>query len=183
MSKKLLLVDDDPVFVQVLSHAMTRRGLIIITASSAEQALMLLQNTVPDLAIVDLKMQGASGMSLIAPLRELNPEIRILMLTGYASIATAVEAIKQGADQYLPKPAGTQEILQALLGATASTDSKDSSSKPDITDRPLSVARLEWEHIQQVLQVNDGNISATARALNMHRRTLQRKLAKYPVKQ
>lgn len=183
MKNRLLLVDDDPVFVQVLSRAMTRRGMVVTTAESAEQALALLSEVSLDLAIIDLKMQGASGMSLIAPLREQNPKIRILMLTGYASIATAVEAIKQGADQYLPKPAGTAEILQALLGDTMLSDRTPTSVKLDIADRPLSVARLEWEHIQQVLLAHDGNISATARALNMHRRTLQRKLAKYPVKQ
>jgi two-component system, response regulator RegA len=129
----------------------------------------------PQYAVVDLKMAGETGLPLIRALRELDPDMHILMLTGYASIQTAVEAIKLGATHYLAKPATTDEILMAL-------HRKEGSDEPDTEPEPLSVDRLEWEHIQRVLAEYGGNISATARALKMHRRTLQRKLAKKPVR-
>ncbi len=170
-----LIVDDDTTFTRVLSRSLSRRGFTVSTAHSAEAALALLQQQQFSFATLDLKMQGASGLTLISRLRETNPEIRLLVLTGYASIATAVDAIKLGADHYLPKPADTDQILAALQA------SLPDPAQPVVAE-PMSVNRLEWEHIQKVLQANEGNISATARALNMHRRTLQRKLAKYPVK-
>lgn len=170
-----LVVDDDEVFTRVLGRSLTRRGFQVTIAHSAEQARNLDSQTGIQWATLDLKMTGASGLSLIPWLREQYPEIRILVLTGYASIATAVDAIKLGADQYLPKPADTDQILAALNAV------QPNLAQP-VSHEPMSVNRLEWEHIQQVLQQHEGNISATARALNMHRRTLQRKLAKYPVK-
>ena len=118
-------------------------------------------------------------MELIKPLKQSNPEIRMLILTGYASIATAVEAIKLGADNYLAKPADTDEILASLLNREQ-LDKQEPDS--DGVSATMSVKRLEWEHIQKTLQANNGNISATARQLNMHRRTLQRKLQKRPVR-
>jgi two-component system response regulator RegA len=130
----------------------------------------------PDAAILDLKLSESTGLSLIQPLKAMNPEMRILLLTGYASIATAVEAIKLGATHYLPKPADTDEILAAL-----GRDAGDAGEA--LPDEPMSVDRLEWEHIQKVLAEHEGNVSATARALKMHRRTLQRKLSKRPVKE
>jgi two-component system response regulator RegA len=126
--------------------------------------------------VLDLRLAADSGLRLIPPLKAAYPEIRILLLTGYASIATAVEAIKLGATHYLPKPAGVDEILSAL-GA----EEGDAEVTP--AEAPLSVDRLEWEHIQKVLAEHEGNLSATARALKMHRRTLQRKLAKRPVRE
>lgn len=168
----LLLVDDDLIFCEVLSRALSKRGFHVIVAHSVEQALPLATESPPEFAVVDLKMSGASGLVLIRALHELDPATRIVVLTGYASIATAVEAIKLGATQYLSKPANADEIV-AAFGHSASTDLPLSS-------QPSSVNRLEWEHIQRVLQENQGNISATARALNMHRRTLQRKLGKFP---
>lgn len=177
MSENFLIVDDDPAFTRVLARAMTRRGFEVQVARDVPSALVLAQQQPPQLATVDLKMDGPSGLSLIPQLKRLNPEIRILVLTGYASIATTVEAIKAGAHNYLPKPADADQILRALdmNGELAPADA-------DIPDTPMSVNRLEWEHIQKVLHEHDGNISATARALGMHRRTLQRKLAKHPVR-
>lgn len=169
----LLLVDDDATFCTVLSRALDKRGFAVTQAHSVEQALPLAETNPPEFAVVDLKMNGASGLTLVKMLHELDPATRIVMLTGYASIATAVEAIKLGATQYLTKPANANEIV-AAFGHAASADIP-------LNDLPPSVDRLEWEHIQRVLQNHDGNISATARALNMHRRTLQRKLTKRPV--
>lgn len=175
MKERFLIVDDDPAFTRVLSRAMTRREYEVQVARSAEEAEQLIENWVPDLATVDLKMDGNSGLSLIPKLRQSNTAMKILMLTGYASIATAVEAIKLGATQYLPKPADAEQILTALNKVEADTE-------VEVTEQPMSVNRLEWEHIQKVLKEHEGNISATARALGMHRRTLQRKLLKRPVK-
>ncbi|MBP0048148.1 response regulator transcription factor [Marinobacterium sp. AK62] len=177
MPERFLIVDDDPAFTRVLARAMTRRGFDTQVARNVEQALEMARETPPDFATVDLKMEGPSGLSLIPLLRELNPAMKLLVLTGYASIATTVEAIKSGADNYLPKPADADQILKALQVSQVPVD-----TAPDIPETPLSVNRLEWEHIQKVLQEHDGNISATARALGMHRRTLQRKLAKHPVR-
>lgn len=171
-----LIVDDDPVFTQVLSKAIRRRGFDTQVAGSAEQATMLLEEISPDLATVDLKMEGASGITLIPALLQNNPQMKILILTGYASISTAVEAIKLGAVDYLAKPADADQILDKLQHTAPDPDI-------EIAEKPMSVGRLEWEHIQKVLLENDGNISATARALGMHRRTLQRKLLKRPVKE
>ncbi len=169
----LLLVDDDVTFCSVLSRALEKRGFAVTIAHSVEEATPLAQASPPEYAVVDLKMAGASGLTLIRTLHELDPATRIVVLTGYASIATAVEAIKLGATQYLSKPANADEIV-AAFGHLASPEIP-------LNAQPPSVERVEWEHIQRVLQENQGNISATARALNMHRRTLQRKLAKRPV--
>ncbi|BBP02222.1 response regulator transcription factor [Sulfuriferula nivalis] len=175
MSQELLLVDDDETFCMVLARAMTRRGFTVRTAQNVSSALILAEQLIPAYVVLDLKMAGETGLSLIAQLRQLNPAVRIVMLTGYASIATAVDAIKLGATHYLAKPAEVDEIVAALR--------QDEVVLPVVQDIPTpSLDRLEWEHIQRVLNEHDGNISATARALNMHRRTLQRKLFKHPVK-
>jgi two-component system, response regulator RegA len=168
----LLLVDDDATFRAVLSRALEKRGFAVTTANSVEQALPLACANPPEYAVLDLKMDGVSGLVLVQKLHELDPATRIVMLTGYASIATAVEAIKLGATQYLSKPANADEIV-AAFGHNASTD-------VPLEAQPATVERLEWEHIQRVLHENGDNISATARILNMHRRTLQRKLSKRP---
>lgn len=169
----LLLVDDDDAFRQVLSSALSKRGYAVVTAASVDHALPLVQQKPPEYAVIDLKMPGSSGLVLVNHLHELDQNIRIVVLTGFASIATAVEAIKLGATHYLAKPAEVDEIVAALHKTMGDTDATPSTS-------PLSVERLEWEHIQRVLTDQGGNISATARLLNMHRRTLQRKLGKYP---
>ncbi len=171
----LLLVDDDPTFTRVMARAMSRRGLRVSTASSAEEGLALAKDDLPDYAVVDLKMEGDSGLVLLPKLLELDPEMRVVILTGYSSIATAVEAIKRGACNYLCKPADADDVLTALLSEHADLDSL-------VPENPMSVDRLQWEHIQRVLAEHEGNISATARALGMHRRTLQRKLQKRPVR-
>ena len=182
-----LLVDDDELFLRTLARALGRRGLHCHCATDASRALALAREHRLDFALLDLKLGDDVGLSLIAPLREAHPALRIVLLTGYASVATAVEAIKRGADDYLPKPARVDAILKAL--AIASTDPVDAGAR----SKPLSLSptlpevegmtpiqRLEWEHIQQALHETDGNISAAARLLGMHRRSLQRKLAKRP---
>jgi two-component system response regulator RegA len=170
----LLLVDDDDNLRGVLTRALARRGFAVRAAANAEEALDMARARCPAYAVVDLKLPGLSGLALVPELKRLSPQMRILVLTGYASIATAVEAIKLGATHYLPKPADADEVAAALGRAAG-------DAKLEVEPEPLSVDRLEWEHIQKVLAAHDGNISATARALKMHRRTLQRKLAKKPV--
>ena len=171
-----LIVDDDPVFTQVMSRSLTRRGYTTVVAESAEAALPLIEEHKPSLASLDLKMEGDTGLNLLPNLLQLVPDCKVVILTGYSSIATAVEAIKLGAVNYLPKPADTDEILAALKQT-------DANPEQEIAEKPMSVNRLTWEHIQKVLTENDGNISATARQLGMHRRTLQRKLQKRPVRE
>ncbi|MDR3391265.1 MAG: response regulator transcription factor [Sulfuriferula sp.] len=175
-ASSLLLVDDDATFCAVLARALSKRGFTVHTAHDVASALEYAELNPPEYAVVDLKMPGETGLRLIAGLHQIDPHTRIVMLTGYASIATAIEAIKLGATHYLAKPAEVDEIVAALH--------KDDGNADIVTDiRPPSVERLEWEHIQRVLNEHGGNISATARALNMHRRTLQRKLFKNPVKE
>src|SRR5271169_1535216 len=170
----LLLVDDDSTFCSVLSRALEKRGFVVTVAHSVEAAMPLVQTSPPEYAVLDIKMDGASGLTLVQTLHELDSATRIVVLTGYASIATAVEAIKLGATQYLSKPANADEIVAAF----GHLPNADLPLNAQIT----TVERLEWEHINRVLHEHEGNISATARALNMHRRTLQRKLAKQPVR-
>jgi len=171
---RLLLVDDDPVFLQMLSKAMGRYGYDVMTATGILDALALARHALPNKAVVDLKLDGESGLDLIPQLAGINPQMIIVVLTGYSSIATAVTAIKRGASEYLSKPVTAADIDKALSGKWQREDGLE-----DLT--PMSVERLEWEYIQKVLKENDGNISATARSLGMYRRTLQRKLAKKPV--
>ena len=172
----ILLIDDDETFNTVLSRALTRRGFAVSSAGGIQAALLEAQRTPPDRVVLDLNLAGQSGLTLIAPLLIINAQCRIIVLTGYASIATAVDAIKLGATQYLAKPVDV-DTLVAAFGAG------DRPALSDVvTAEPLSVGRLAWEHIQRVLHENGGNISATARVLKMHRRTLQRKLAKRPLK-
>jgi two-component system response regulator RegA len=174
-----LVVDDDEVFSGILARGLTRRGYTVHTAPNAEEAIKVANQHKFGQITVDLHLGSDSGLSLVAPLRELQPDARMLILTGYASIATAVQAVKDGADNYLAKPANVESILAALQTEASVAQAEEAIEHPTL----LSVARLEWEHIQRALAENGGNISATARALNMHRRTLQRKLSKRPVKQ
>lgn len=169
----ILLVEDDETFARVMSRVLGLREFDVRCAPDRETADRMIADGRHDYAILDLNLGGESSLALIAPLKARNPDIRILVLTGYASIATAVEAIKLGADDYLAKPADADEILAALLDGDAAAAGAPLE--------PMSVRRLEWEHIQRVLKENGGNISATARKLKMHRRTLQRKLRKRPV--
>lgn len=171
----LLLVDDDRSFCTVLEAALEARGFSVRVAHSVSQALELSALNAPEYAIVDLKMPGPSGLDLVKQLKRLDENTHIVVLTGYASIATAVEAIKLGATHYLSKPADVDDIVAALHRDAGDTNAP-------VEAKPLSVARLEWEHIQRVLTECSGNISETARRLGMHRRTLQRKLIKRPAR-
>jgi two-component system response regulator RegA len=171
----LLLVDDDVVYCQVLGDALRTRDYEVHIAHDLCTALRLAREQQPEFAVIDLRIGAESGLELVKEIAALDENIRTIMLTGYASIATAVEAIKLGAVHYLAKPANADEITAALQRMEG-----DSSVPP--AEQPLSVRRLEWEHLQKVLLEHNGNISAAARALKMHRRTLQRKLAKRPVR-
>lgn len=173
----LLIIDDDIAFCEALSRSLERRGLTVQSAHTIDRARAICSEFTPNMAVVDLKIDRESGLAIIPFLRDRFPKIRILMLTGYSSIATAVDAIKLGADNYLQKPASTSAIIAALEDGEPDLNPTDTAV---IT--PPSLDRLAWEHIQQALKDNDGNISAAARQLGMHRRTLQRKLQKRPVK-
>lgn len=168
MSEAFLILDDNQIFAETLARSLTRRGFAVAVAHQGEEALALAAQTSFAYATIDLQLAQDSGLEWIAPLRQRLPQANLLVLTGYASIATTVHAIKRGADNYLAKPVNVDSILSALQYQTHHALS------------PLSVGRLEWEHIQRVLDEHQGNISSTARALSMHRRTLQRKLAKKP---
>jgi len=172
---RLLLVDDDPVFTAVLARGFARRGFATRCCGSAEEALAACADFGPSHILLDLNMPGTSGLVVLPRLLAAAPGARLVVLTGYSSIATAVEATKAGAANYLCKPAGIGEILRAF-------GDEDAAAAPGVPADPISVERLEWEHIQRVLKENHGNVSATARALGMHRRTLQRKLQKRPVR-
>lgn len=173
--ERLLLVDDDPTFCRVLGKAMERRGFTVDLAHTVDTALAVAGDAVPDCAVLDLSMPGPSGLTLIPRLKGLNPSIRIVVLTGYASISTTVEAMKLGATHYLAKPADADEVVAAFGRG-------EGDAATPVRRQAPSLKRLEWEHIQKVLAENDGNVSATARALGMHLRTLQRKLRKHPVR-
>lgn len=173
--EKLLIIDDDEMFCHVLSRSLTRRGYQVLVAQDADQALAVAAAEMPSMATLDLKLEESSGLKLLPELLRTLPKCRVVILTGYSSIATAVDAIKLGAVNYLCKPADADDVLAAF-------DREHGNPDTDVADNPPSVNRITWEHIQKVLQEHDGNISATARALGMHRRTLQRKLQKRPVK-
>ena len=176
MNESTLVIDDDPNFNAILVRTLERRGHLAQGALNTASAILAAREMRAGRVVLDLNLNGSSGLALIPQLLAINPDCRIVVLTGYASIATAVDAVKLGAIQYLAKPVEIEAILAAF----------DDDGEPDFdvmaSDEPLSVDRLEWEHIQRVLNESDGNISATARALKMHRRTLQRKLSKRPVK-
>ena len=174
-----LLIDDDALYLRTLQRSLARHGVETVTASDAASALEIARQSAPDFALVDLKLGHDSGLALIQPLREIRADMRILLVTGYASIATAVEAIKLGADDYLPKPANIPTILRAL--GEEDEELRESEGEDDeALDLMTPLSRLQWEHIQQALHETGGNISAAARLLGMHRRSLQRKLTKRP---
>jgi two-component system response regulator RegA len=168
----LMIVDDDRDFCTALAGALRRRGYRVVVAHDYDEALAEAEAWGPSQAVVDLRMPGRGGLEVIATLRERLPELRIVVLTGFGSIATAVEAIKLGAVHYLTKPAGVDEVLAAF-----------ERTEPVLVDMPTSTRatpldQLEWEHLQRVLTDCNGNISEAARRLGMHRRSLQRKLAR-----
>lgn len=176
----LLLAEDDEVFAGALSRALARRGFEVVHAATASEALACARAKRPAYAVIDLKLGEDNGLDLIPALRTEVPGVRMLLLTGYASIATAVEAIKRGAHDYLAKPVDADAVVRALLDRDF-VDIHDGA--PDLPDTPLGLSRLEWEHIQRTLHECDGNVSETARRLGMHRRTLQRRLAKRPARE
>ncbi len=169
----ILVVDDDDAFRTRLGRALRERGLVVTMAADADQALAEARLDPPELAIVDLKMPGRTGLELVRDLVALDAGTRIVVLTGYGSIVTAVEAVKLGARNYLTKPADTDQILAAFGDLEPGTTPTDEISTP-------TLARTEWEHIQRTLQDCGGNISEAARRLGVHRRSLQRKLSKAP---
>jgi two-component system response regulator RegA len=170
-------VDDDVRFAETLARALERRGWAASVAHTIDAALAAARANAVDAAIVDLRLGDEDGLELIKPLHALGDGIRIVVLTGYASLTTAVKAIKLGADDYLAKPVTASAVVETLLRGEKGAAPGPSTPRAE----PMSPRRLEWEHIQRVLGQNAGNLSATARALKMHRRTLQRKLAKKPL--
>jgi len=172
--KRVLIVEDDPAVTALLARALRNRGYAVETRASPHEAMLCAATFVPQAALVDLKLGANSGLDLVSALVKRYTAMRIVMLTGYASIATAVRAIKLGASDYLSKPANIEDIVTALGGG------RSPAAPPPVSIPTLR--RLEWEHIQRVLAENAGNISESARVLGMQRRTLQRKLAKRPVK-
>jgi two-component system response regulator RegA len=176
LDRSVLVVDDDRRFAETLARALERRGWTARVAHDVDGALAAARKQSVGAAIVDLRLGEEDGLGLIEPLLAIGPRMRIVVLTGYASIATAVRAIKLGADDYLAKPVTASAVADALLRG-----SKSSAASPSPAAEPMSPRRLEWEHIHRVLAEHAGNVSATARTLKMHRRTLQRKLAKRPL--
>jgi len=165
-----LLIDDDDAFLQVLQRSLRRQGIESRLAHCHQEAKATLADAQFDRCVLDLNLAGESGLQLLPELLDMRPDLEILVLTGYGSIATAVEAMRRGAINYLCKPVTVNQLLAGF---------EPLDGPPDLRNEPPSVEEMEWEHIQRVLNENDGNVSATARALNMHRRTLQRKLQKH----
>ncbi|SEN12537.1 two-component system, response regulator RegA [Loktanella fryxellensis] len=168
--RTLLLVDDDEAFVKRLAKAMEKRGFEVETAESVADGRSIVTQRPPAYAVVDLRLEDGNGLDVVELLRERRPDSRIVVLTGYGAIATAVAAVKIGAIDYLAKPADATDVTSALLAR------KDELPPPP--DNPMSADRVRWEHIQRVYELCDRNVSETARRLSMHRRTLQRILAK-----
>jgi two-component system response regulator RegA len=168
--RSLLLVDDDEPFVKRLAKAMEKRGFLPQTAESVAEGKAIALSRPPAFAVVDLRLEDGNGLDVVEALRDKRPDCRIVVLTGYGAIATAVAAVKIGAIDYLSKPADANDIMSALLAK--------SESMPAPPDNPMSADRVRWEHIQRVYELCDRNVSETARRLSMHRRTLQRILAK-----
>lgn len=171
----LLLVEDDAAFARTLKRSFERRAYSVLLAATLDEVVALLQTRTPGFAVVDLKLTGASGLACVQTLHAHDPRMLIVVLTGYASIATAVEAIKLGACHYLAKPSNTDDIEAAFRRAEGGVD-------VGLTERPTSIKTLEWERIHETLADTGFNISETARRLGMHRRTLARKLGKQRVK-
>ncbi|MDW7774123.1 MAG: response regulator [Desulfobulbaceae bacterium] len=175
MTTSILLVDDESNFRERLRRAFEKREYQVFTAGDYDEAIRVIRQKMPGMAVVDLRMPGKSGLELIKDALTIHPEIRIVVLTGYGSIATATDAVKLGAVSYLPKPADIDDIITAF-SRTTDLDLPD----PEENFQAPSLARMEWEHINRVLHDCRGNISAAAKKLGLHRRTLQRKLNKFP---
>ena len=168
--KSLLIVDDDAPFRERLARAMEKKGFKTIQAESVKDAIEKLKANTPSFAVVDLRLNDGNGLHVVEKIRKTKPESRVVMLTGYGNIPTAVEAVKAGAIDYMPKPADADDVESALLAA--------SGSKATPPKNPMSADRVKWEHIHRVFELCNRNVSETARRLKMHRRTLQRILSK-----
>lgn len=171
-AETILITDDDKAFCAALSGAFRRRGLKVVVAHDYDDAISEANAWSPARAVVDLRMPGRGGLEVVGELKQTHPQMKIVVLTGYGSIATAVEAMKLGAVHYLTKPAEPDEVLAAFDRTEAATD------VPTVDANPRSLEEVEWEHLQRVLTDCGGNISEAARRLGMHRRSLQRKLAR-----
>ncbi|MCC5981888.1 MAG: ActR/PrrA/RegA family redox response regulator transcription factor [Oceanicaulis sp.] len=168
--KTLLILDDDAPFRNRLGRAMMQRGFIVSAVATVAEALDIARANPPAFAVVDLRLEDGDGLDVVRALHASRPDCRAVMLTGYGNIATAVAAVKSGAIDYLAKPADADDVVKALLASPG--------DKPEPPENPMSADRVRWEHIQRVFELCDHNVSETARRLNMHRRTLQRILAK-----
>jgi two-component system, response regulator RegA len=168
--RSLLIVDDDKSFAQRLARAMESRGFAVMTAEAVAEGLQQVERAAPAFAVVDMRLGDGSGLDIVSALKERRPDARAIILTGYGNIATAVNAIKIGAVDYLAKPADADDVVSALLALEG--------KKADPPEHPMSADRVRWEHIQRIYELCGRNVSETARRLNMHRRTLQRILAK-----
>jgi two-component system response regulator RegA len=169
--RTLLIVDDDAPLCQRLARAMERRGFVVSTADSVAGGMAQVTTMLPAFAVVDLRLGDGSGLDVVSALRDARPGARIVMLTGYGNIATAVAAVKAGAIDYLPKPADADAVERALLA--------QEGESPEPPADPMSADRVRWEHIQRIFELCERNVSETARRLKMHRRTLQRILSKH----
>ena len=169
--RSLLLVDDDELWLKRLARAMEKRGFEVAAAGSVREGVALARAKAPAFAVIDLRLEDGNGLDVVEALRARRPDARIVVLTGYGAIATAVAAVKLGAVDYLAKPADADAVEAALRNTTA--------GKPAPPERPMSADRVRWEHIQRIYELCERNVSETARRLNMHRRTLQRILAKH----
>jgi two-component system response regulator RegA len=168
--RSLLIVEDDKSFLQRLARAMEGRGFSVTTAESVAEGLSQLENASPAFAVVDMRLEDGNGLDVISALKRRRPDARAIILTGYGNIATAVNAVKLGAVDYLSKPVDADDVVAALLALDG--------RKADPPENPMSADRVRWEHIQRIYELCGRNVSETARRLNMHRRTLQRILAK-----
>ncbi len=166
----LLLVDDDRPFLTRLARAMEGRGFVVDTAESVTEGMVKARHNPPDFAVVDMRLNDGNGLDVIEAIRKRKPESKVIVLTGYGNIATAVTAVKLGAIDYLAKPADADDVYMALL--------RKPEEKAEPPENPMSADRVRWEHIQRIYELCDRNVSETARRLSMHRRTLQRILAK-----
>jgi two-component system, response regulator RegA len=173
-TRSLLIVDDDAPFRIRLARAMEKRGFNVVAVESVQMGIEIAKTQPPAFALVDLRLADGSGLDVVKTLREVRPDARVVMLTGYGNIATAVAAVKAGAVDYLPKPADADAVEMALLA--------DGRPLPEPPENPMSADRVRWEHIQRVFEQCDRNVSETARRLKMHRRTLQRILNKHAPK-
>jgi two-component system response regulator RegA len=173
--RSLLVVDDDAAFRTRLARAFAERGFAVREAADGAEALRLAREESPELAVVDLRMPESDGLDVVRGLKAIDPATNVVVLTGYGSIATALEAVRIGATHYLTKPADADDLIGAFARAGGA------AAAPRAEPVAPTLARVEWEHIQRVLTDCDGNVSEAARRLGLHRRSLQRKLAKYPV--